>query len=139
MAPGLNLATFWTKDVAPKSSGRSEGPIGPAELGIVAAKKNAPQRVPNIAVFKRLLIFFSLNFKSMLKKLDRRGAASTAAFPANEAPWLRLSNVCEVPRRAMESNATIPWRWQARFSRSPFAGYRDALSVRIGDGRRRRA
>jgi hypothetical protein len=47
VAPGLILPAFWTKDVYPKSSGGSEGRIGPAETDVAAAKKNAPQRAPN--------------------------------------------------------------------------------------------
>jgi hypothetical protein len=64
----LDLAAFWMSDVEPKSSGWSEGRIGPAEPGIVAATKNAPQRAPNKAVFKLLLIFSSRIFKSTLKR-----------------------------------------------------------------------
>jgi hypothetical protein len=65
VAPGLNLATFWTNDAGSKFSGGSEGPIGPAELGVVAANKNAPQRAPNKAVFKRLLILFLPSISSL--------------------------------------------------------------------------
>jgi hypothetical protein len=60
VAPGLILPAFWTKDVDPKSSGESEEGIGPAETDGAAAKKNAPQRAPNKAVFKPLLIFSSI-------------------------------------------------------------------------------
>jgi hypothetical protein len=68
VAPGLILPTFWTKDVDPKSSGESEEGIGPAETDGAAAKKSAPQRAPNKAVFKPLLIFSSHNFKFTLKR-----------------------------------------------------------------------
>jgi hypothetical protein len=60
VAPGLILPAFWTKDVDPKSSGESEEGIGPAETDGAAAKQNAPQRAPNKAVFKPLLIFSSI-------------------------------------------------------------------------------
>jgi len=67
-APGLILPAFSTKDVDPKSSGGSEERIGTAETDVVAAKKNAPQRAPNKAVFKPLPIFSSHNFKFTLKR-----------------------------------------------------------------------
>jgi hypothetical protein len=67
-APGLILPAFSTKDVYPKSSGGSEERIGTAETDVVAAKKNAPQRAPNKAVFKPLPIFSSHNFKFTLKR-----------------------------------------------------------------------
>jgi hypothetical protein len=64
-AGGLCVAPGLTNDAGSKFSGGSEGPIGPAELGVVAANKNAPQRAPNKAVFKRLLILFLPSISSL--------------------------------------------------------------------------
>jgi hypothetical protein len=72
------MPAFSTKDVDPKSSGGSEERIGPAETDVVAAKKNAPQRAPNKAVFKPLPIFFLPQFQGYAEKVDRRGVTSTA-------------------------------------------------------------